>query len=67
MTDLKCSYCGSLNGGHTMACSALAQSADEGDPDIKRYGWSREQVPLTAEERGRMREWMKRFDAESAS
>ena len=52
--DLKCSYCGSLNGGHTMACSALAQSADEGDPDIKRYGWSREQVPLTAEERARV-------------
>lgn len=51
MSDTKCSYCGSLNGGHTMACSALDQEWDGDDGErrqVKRYlGERRQQVPLS--------------------
>ena len=58
MADTKCSYCGSLNGGHTLACSSLDQEwdGDEGERrQVKRYlGERRDQVPLSADEQARV-------------
>lgn len=50
MADTKCSYCGSLNGGHTLACSSLDQEWD-GDEGERRQAKSlmgdrRRQVPV---------------------
>tara|TARA_B100001540_G_C15463437_1_gene486695 strand:- start:394 stop:600 length:207 start_codon:yes stop_codon:yes gene_type:complete len=45
MADTRCSYCGRLNGGHSLACSSLAQAAAD-DPYLEKVGWSRSQVPL---------------------
>lgn len=49
MTDTECSYCGSINGGHTLACSALAQDAREGNAYLKKIGWERHQIPVKQE------------------
>lgn len=56
MSGTKCSYCGSLNGGHTLACSSLDREwdGDEGERrQVKHYlGERRHQVPLNdAEQR----------------
>lgn len=54
MADMKCSYCGSLNGGHTSACSALdgEWDGDTGERrQVKHYlGERRRQVPLSNDE-----------------
>lgn len=58
MSDTKCSYCGSLNGGHTMACSSLDQEWDGDENErrqVKRYlGERRQQVALSADEQARL-------------
>jgi hypothetical protein len=54
--DTKCSYCGSLNGGHTLACSALAKDMREGDAYLRKIGWSRKQIPVERSTKSRSAE-----------
>lgn len=58
MSDTKCSYCGSLNGGHTLACSAIDQEWDGDESErrqVKHYlGERRRQVPLSEAEQAHL-------------
>ncbi|RIJ15971.1 hypothetical protein D1227_06335 [Henriciella mobilis] len=51
MTDTYCSYCGRPNGGHTLACSALARDAADGDSYLRKVRWEREQLPFSEREK----------------
>ena len=70
MSDMKCSYCGSLNGGHTMACASLNQEWDGDENErrqVKRYlGERRHQVPLSTEEQRQLDERRAKSKAQGA-